>query len=150
MKKNLMILAALLTLAFDRDTLAIDITNVEVIPVQPSSTNSITFSISGISGSSPTSVVYDLFSQNGVSLQLDLYLNRGFLPAVSSWDYSKQIQPLVPAIYNLEIRAFNNDSGILEDTYNLGFTVVPEPATIALLSLGMPFLRVFSARRQKI
>ncbi len=149
MKKILMIFAVLLIFVCQVSANSVGLNNVSIIPGQPSNTDSITFSISGITSSTFNEVAYDLFSQNGTALQLDLYVDMGFFAVIDNWNYSKQILPLAPATYNLEVRAFDNYYDTLEDTYNLNFTVVPEPATIALLGLSLPFLRILSARRRE-
>ena len=143
--KILMVFAVLLVFAFQA-LAGIGIDSVTVIPSQPSDIDLITFNIAGGASYSPSWVTYDLFSQNGTSLQLDLYVNYGFFTSPSTWDYSKQIQPLVPATYSLEVRAFDNQVGspfygTLRDTYNIDFTVTPEPATICLLGLGVLLVR---------
>jgi len=131
-----MVFIILLGLVFHNNALALNITNVDVIPSQPLNTDLITFSISGWAGNKPSWVDHDLFSQTGTSLRLDLYVAMGTMTADSTWTYSKEIQPLPIGTYSLEVRAFDNYYDTLEDTYNGGFTVVPEPATVLLLGLG--------------
>ncbi len=115
---------------------SVGIDSVNIIPNQPIETDIITFDISGWAATSPSWVEYDLFSQNGTSLQLDLYIDRGVHYSFSNWTYSKQISPLLPEIYNLQVRAFDYYDSTLQDTYNVDFTVVPEPSTIVLLGIG--------------
>jgi len=122
--------------------------SVNVIPGQPLDTDLITFNISGQASGSPSEVEYDVFSQNGTSLQLDLYVNIGVFAAISDWDHSKQIQPLAANDYTLEVRAFDYQLDTLQDTYTVDFTVTPEPATLVLLTLGLPLLRAFSRRKR--
>lgn len=140
-KKILMIFAVLLVLVCQTAVNAAGIMNVTVVPSQPLNTDLITFNISGIASSSPSSVAYDLFSQNGTLLRLDLYINEGVHDSISYWNYSKQIQPLSVNNYNLEVRAFDNYDGSLDDTYNADFTITPEPSTIALLCFALPIFR---------
>jgi hypothetical protein len=124
------------------------INSVDVIPGQPLNTDLITFSISGWAGNKPSWVDHELFSQTGASLHLDLYVAMGTLTADSTWTYSKDIQPLPIGTYGLEVRAFDNYYDTLEDTYNVGFTVVPEPASAAMLALGAIFLASRRKRRE--
>ena len=121
--------------------------NVDVIPGQPLVTDIITFDISGQASSSPSEVEYDQFAQNGTSLQLDLYVNRGIYTAISDWTYSKDISPLSAGTYTLEVRAFDNYYDTLEDTYTVDFTVTPEPTTVVLFGLGLLIVRPFSGRK---
>lgn len=148
MKKKILMISTVLLL-FAGQTLAgsVGILSVGVTPVQPSNTDLITFNIFGWASESSSWVDHDAFAQNGTSLQLDLYVDMGIGRTVSEWTHSKQIQPLLPATYNLEVRAFENDSGTLWDTYNMDFTVTPEPSTIALFSFGLPFFRGFLKRK---
>jgi hypothetical protein len=78
---------------------------------------------------------------------LDLYITKGVLAMPSEWTYSKEIQPLLPATYSLEVRAFDYELGILGDTHTVDFTVVPEPATLTLLGLGVPIFRAFIRKK---
>ena len=112
------------------NALSVGIDSVNVIPSQPTESDSIIFDVNGWAGQYPSWVEYDLFSQDGSSLQLDLYINASGFRAISEWTYSKQISALPADIYTLEVNAYNyyaNNS--LDDTYILEFTVVPEPAS---------------------
>jgi hypothetical protein len=120
---------------------SLQIDSVDVIPNQPLDTDIITFNISGWAATSPSGVESDLFSQNGTSLQLDLYIERGIQYSLSNWTYSKQISPLPSDVYNLQVRAFDFIDGTLQDTYNVDFTVVPEPATFVLFLVGAGIIR---------
>jgi len=151
-KKILMIFAVLLIFVCQVSAKTFDILNVDVVPSQPLDTDLITFNISGWAAHAPSFVDYEVYSPNGTSLRLDLYLDVWGLDAESNWTYSKQIQPLVQGIYSLEVNAFDNWTGnpwygTLQDTYTVNFTVVPEPATIALFSLGLPFSAFFAKRK---
>ena len=152
--KILMIFAILLVFVCQASAVPyVDILSINVIPSQPLNTDLITFSISGWAAGTPSWVDYDLFSQNGTSLQLDLYVNQGAGRYESYWNYSKQIQPLSPGIYNLEVKAFDNSfifgsPGTLQDTYNANFTVVPEPASAVMLGIGAVLLASRRKRRE--
>ena len=144
-----MIFAVLLGLVFHSNVLAISITGVAVIPSQPLDTDLITFSISGVAGHSPSEVDHDVFTPNGASLHLDLYVDTGFGTTTSYWDYSKQIQPLAPGTYSLEVRAFDNYYNTLADTYEtVYFTVTPEPASAVMLGIGAVLLASRRKRRE--
>ncbi len=147
-KKILMIFAILLVFACQASA-TIGILSVDVVPSQPLDTDLITFNIFGGAAQGDSRVDYDVFSQNGTSLQLDLYVDMGIGDMVDYWDFSKEIQPLAPGTYDLEVRAFWYGPNTLEYTYTVDFTVVPvpEPCTIILLGFGLPLLRTFSKRK---
>ncbi|MDH4241531.1 MAG: hypothetical protein OEW48_18380 [Phycisphaerae bacterium] len=150
MKRKIVKIIALTILIFSTSTAtAIWIDSVDVIPEQPLEIDIITFDIFGTAGFSPSEVEHDEFYQNGTSLRLDLYFNIAVLPAFSDWTYSKQIQPLPPETYTLQIRTFDNDYGTLWDTYTVDFTVVPEPVTFVLFFLGLLIVRPLSRRKKQ-
>ena len=138
MKKIAKVLALTIIMCFSTSAVAKTtwLNNVDVIPVQPLVTDIITFDISGQASCGGSYVEYDQFTKNGTSLQLDLYVNMGINFIVSDWDHSKQIQPLAANDYTLEVRAFDYQLGTLQDTYNVDFTVTPEPTTFVLFGLG--------------
>jgi hypothetical protein len=118
------------------------ITSINIIPNQPSNTDLITLNISGLEYFFKSSVENAQFLQNGNYLQLDLYVNEPtILPAGSFWEYSEELQPLVPATYTLQVREFYSGDETLVDTRITSFTVVPEPATLFLLGIGGLSLR---------
>ena len=141
------ILTLIIIVCFSNSATAIWIDSVDVIPEQPLEIDIITFNIFGTASGRPSQVAYDEFSQDGTSLQLDLYVDVGMLPAFSDWTYSKQIQPLPPTTYSLTVSAFGNYSGTLQDTYTVDFSVVPEPCSLIFLGVGLPLLRFFSKRK---
>lgn len=123
--------------------------SVDIIPLQPTETDIITFDISGWAYQKPSWVEYDDYSQDGLSLQLDLYVDTGTSDAFSEWTYSKQISALPANTYTLELNAIDYDGSVLRDTYLFEFTVVPEPASIAFLGLGFYILRRAPSRLKR-
>ena len=119
------------------------IDSVDVVPSQPLDTDSITFDIFGWATRSGSWIDHEQFSQNGTSLQLDLYIDTGEGMDISNWTYSKLIQPLPPATYSLEVRAFDYWYGTLDDTHTVDFTVTPEPGTLTIFGFALPFFRAF-------
>lgn len=113
------------------------IESVDIIPSLPTEIDEITFNISGWSPTSPSYVEYDQFFEDGSSLQLDLYVNRGFLTATSEWTYSKQISTLPANTYTLELNEYDYYDNSLDHTYIFEFTVVPEPTTLVFFSIGL-------------
>ncbi len=145
--KIFIIFAVLLIFVCQASATSVWISNVDVIPSQPFDTDLVTFSVSGMAANWSSNVEYEQFLQDGTSLQLDLYVNMGIVPTISSWTHSTEIQPLVPATYNLEVRALDYRFGTLQDTRTIDFTVVPEPGTLAILGFGLPFFRAFLRRK---
>ncbi len=129
---------------------ALGINTINITPSQPRSTDLIMFSISGWAAHTSSGVDHDVFTPNGTALTLDLYVDMGNLGAGSTWYFDKQIQPLAVGTYSLEVRpfwVFSPELNIPQEPYNTSFTVTPEPCTLALLGLGLPFLQAFSKRR---
>ena len=127
---------------------SVGIVTVDIFPQEPLETDIITFDIAGQASRISGHVEYDQFAQDGTSLQLDLYVDMGDIMVISDWTYSKDISPLSAETYTLKVQAFDYQLGTLQDTYTVDFTVVPEPATIFMLSVGA--LAIFRKNRSKI
>ena len=141
MKRKIVIVLTLAIIIYFSTSAAattVGIVAVDMSPQEPSETDIITFDIVGQASSWPSEVGYDEFTQNGMSLQLDLYVDVGTIAMISDWTYEKQIGTLSAGTYSLEVRAFDNYDDTLQYTYPdpVYFTVVPEPATMVLLGLG--------------
>ncbi len=154
MNTKILIIFFAILLIFAGHALAgsVTITGVSVVPNQPLNTDLITFNISGMANQTSSWVDHDVFSQNGTSLQLDVYVDMGDLGSGSYWGYPKQIQPLTLGTYSLEIRAFDGKLGspfynTVQDIENTNFTVTPEPCAFALLGLGLTFLRPLAKKK---
>ncbi len=151
MNKKILVIFAVLLLIACQASATVGILSVDVVPSQPLDTDLITFNIFGVATHDSSWVDQDVFSQNGTSLQLDLYVDMGIGDMVDYWDFSKEIQPLAPGTYDLEVRAYDDCEGspfygTLQDTYTVNFTVVPEPASLFLLGLGIMLARKNLAR----
>jgi hypothetical protein len=127
----------------------VGINSVDIVPIQPTETDAISFDIYGWASQYPSWVDHNDFSQNGSSLQLDLYINTGDYYAFSEWSYSKPISSLPANTYTLEVNSFDYDDGSLDDTYIVEFTVVPEPMSLVFLGVGAYILRFVSKRNDK-
>jgi hypothetical protein len=147
-KKILVILGVLVVFAGQTPAGSVWINNVDIIPIQPSDIDSITFNITGGAATATSHIEYDQFLQNGTSLQLDLYVKAGMVTVPSNWAYSRQLQPLPPATYTLELRAFDYWTGTFQDTYATEFVVTPEPTTLAILGFALPLFRIFVKRKR--
>jgi hypothetical protein len=143
------IITLIIIVCLSNSASAIWIDSVDVIPEQPLEIDIITFDIAGRAGATPSWVEYEQFTQNGASLQLDLYVDTGPFQAISNWSYSKQIGTLNANTYRLEVNAIPCGYTIPADTYIVDFTVVPEPATFVLCGLGLLIIRQISRRKRQ-
>ena len=146
-KKKAISFIIVLLLVSQASATTVWIDNVVVIPEEPLDIEIITFDIAGRASSGGSHVEYDQFTQNGTSLQLDLYVDMGDTAVISDWTYSKDISPLSAETYTLKVQAFDYQLGTLQDTYTVDFTVVPEPATFVLFGLGLLIVRPLSRRK---
>lgn len=127
--------------------LEVIIDSVNVQPELPGISDIVNIEIDGTANYTPSWVDHYDYSQVLTSLDLDLYVDAGYFTAFSNWSHSQQIGTLAPGDYVLTVRAFNNDEGILRDTYVTQFTVVPEPTTLVLFGLGGLFAKNFINRK---
>lgn len=114
----------------------ITIEDVHITPEEPLPYDIITIDASGWVGYTGPQVDYTEFLMIDESLQLDMFFLVGDLPAVTPWSYSEDIPSLDAGSYTLTVRAFEPPYGEPGNTYITSFTVVSEPATIALLAIG--------------
>jgi len=120
------------------------ITDVSIVPSLPTSLDVISIDISGVEGTGPVFVTDTDFSQDGTSLELDIFLDVGFLMVVTPWSNTENIGTLPIGFYDLTVRTW--EESIETDTYSISFEVVPEPTTVVLFGLGGLFTRNFITR----
>ncbi len=147
MNNKILMIFAVLLIFVCQAPLNGSITNVSVSPPTPTLIDPITLSISGVEPYGAVEITNTDFSINGYVLQLDITLNVGHFSVVTPWSHSEPIGALPSGFYDLTVKTIQQD--VVTDVYSTSFEVVPEPSTIALLGLGLPFLRVFSARRRE-
>ena len=147
-KQTIRIMAAVLVfVAFVciTDSAKAVITDVNILPEVPAVEDIITIVVSGIEGSLPVSIDDSIFQIVGTSLELDLFVTTGPFYAITTWSHSEIIGALPANSYNLTVREherFMADPYFLTDTYPTSFTVIPEPTSILLLSMGVLWIRV--------
>jgi hypothetical protein len=89
------------------------------------------------------------FTASGSDLTVDIYFNvpDTVIWIITSWDHSKQIGTLSAGDYDLTVNTYSIESSgtVLDDTFEMSFTVIPEPLTVALLGMGC-----LSARKEQL
>ena len=151
MKREIIIIIAAMVLANSASgsPIQIHIENVEITPPEPTILDIINIDVLGSASGSGSQVEYSEFSQDGTSLQLDLFVDVGDLTVPSTWTHLEQLGPFDAESYSLTVRACEYHDGTYKDTYPaVEFTVVPEPTTIALLGLGLLIVRPLSRRKE--
>jgi hypothetical protein len=126
------------------------ITSVQIIPAEPTLTDSISILVNGIEGSSPVQIMNTQFSVNGNSLALDIYLDLGFAFVLTPWSHTEVIGTLPTGDYNLTVRRLLPSyypPDTIVSSYSTSFEVVPEPCTVVFLGFGLPLLKAFSKRK---
>jgi hypothetical protein len=122
------------------------ITRVSISPDEPTLIDPITILVSGTEGS-PAQITNTDFLVNDNSLLLDIYLDLGIIPVVTSWTHSEPIGTLPGGVYNLTVQTLFPLLPPLNDNYSMSFEVVPEPGTLGFLAAGLLVFRVFLKRK---
>jgi len=121
------------------DSAEATITDVHIVPEEPTINDVITIVTSGLEGSGPVFINDSVFLADETVLQLNIFLDLGPYTVVTPWSHSEDIGPLPTGFYELTVRTFEDLQ--VADTYNMTFEVVPEPASIMLLCLGVLCIR---------
>ena len=146
MKRKIAIIIAAMVLANSASgsPIQIHIENVDITPPEPTILDIINIDVLGSASGSGSQVEYSEFTQDGTSLQLDLFVDVGDLLVISDWTYLEQLGPFDAESYSLTVRAFEYQDGTFKDAYPaVEFTVVPEPTTLVLFGLGGLFMKNF-------
>lgn len=134
MKPRIGALLVVLVCASQSSSASAGITDVHIFPAEPTVSDAISIITGGIESQGPVEVGSTEFSVEDYSLQLDLYLNVGFLHMVTSWSYPYDIGPLSVGQYDLTVRTFEMSE--ITDIFSTEFEVVPEPMALLVLALG--------------
>jgi hypothetical protein len=116
------------------------ITDVHILPEEPTIYDVITIVTSGVEGSGAVLIDSSNFDRVGTSLQLDIFLDVGVFQVITPWSHSEDIGTLPVGLYELTVQTL--EQGVVTDTYSTSFEVVPEPTTILLLGLGVIGIRI--------
>lgn len=145
MKKTvkLLLIITVVTICFTNPIYAVvSIFDVQIMPEQPLQNEVIEIKTLGMFSHVGPKFDESIFTPNGYNLQLSLFFTDDFGPTIpEQWSHIEDIGVLMPGNYSLIVNAYwrpsPEGSYILEDTYPADFTVVPEPASILLFTLGM-------------
>ncbi len=140
MKKTLFTIFVLGVFTFMCALSQASITDVDILPEEPTEIDPITIFVSGEENYS-VSVTDSILTINETLLELDIYLHLGFLPAVTPWSQIENIGVLSLGTYDLTVNTFVDSDPMYNDTFSTSFEVVPEPTTILFLALGMFMVR---------
>ena len=128
------------------------ITDVNIVPTIPAISDSISIMAYGVEGSGGVEINDTVFTIDGYSLQLDMYLNVGICQVATPWSYTEDIGILAAGSYELIVNRYlpSYFPPPIIHSYTTDFTVVPEPGTLAIFGFGLPLLRAFSRRKNKL
>lgn len=129
----------------------IPIFNVEVSPLPPSIGEDILIYVDGEAGRPPLSYSSQVNINTDI-IVLDIYFNVfAASTVITPWDHVENIGPLDSGVYNLTVNTYNNPGGIgeLVDSSQTDFTVIPEPASGLLLTLGSGGILFYRRARQR-
>lgn len=134
----LAVIVAILGLSIVSPSIA-TITDVSVLPTQPTETDTISINVMGLEGSGGVQISDSVLTVNGDQISLDLSLELGWLTVMTDWSHLETIGTLPSGIYELTVTTIDNYN--VMDSCLTSFEVIPEPCTLALLGLGGLVLR---------
>lgn len=124
------------------DSVKATITDVSILPEEPTIIDPLTIAVSGVEDAGPISITGSNFLMEDSSLELDIFISMDFFFETTPWSHSEIIGTLPADYYNLTVNAHYSGPYTGTDTYLTSFTVVPEPATALLLAIGMVQIRL--------
>ena len=122
------------------------ITDVVISPEVPTDLDPITISTFGVETSGSVFINDSVFQIEDTILSLDLFITVGHLTVITPWSYLDDIGFLPSGTYNLTVSTFDEFDPTFNDTFSTTFKVVPEPASLLIMAVGMVTIQ----RRKRI
>jgi len=124
----------------------VSIYDVQIIPEHPMQNDVIEIKVLGMFSHIGPSLDESIYTPFNKQLQLDLFFTDHAGPTIPEpWTHVEEIGTLVLGNYDLTVEAYCRSSPefdyVLKDTIYSDFTVVPEPTSILILTLGALFIR---------
>lgn len=149
MKTRLLLLFGI-GLAMSTMTAQAVITDVSILPEEPTAIDPITIITSGVEGSGGVVITNSNFLIDGTSLELDIFLDVGVFTVITPWSHPEDIGTLLMGTYDLTVNTIVELQPVLNDTYFISFEVVPEPTTAFLFGSGVVFILRKKHKQKKL
>jgi hypothetical protein len=114
--------------------------DVLIQPANPTFSDDISVLVFGEESGS-MGIVDSILTMEDMSIELDIYIELGFSPVVTPWTHSENIGMLSIGTYDIMVNMLVDTRPDLNDTFTTSFEVVPEPATVLLVSTGVLYIR---------
>jgi len=150
MRTKKLLLMICVCLAMGTMTAQAVITDVSVLPENPTDIDLISILVTGEEGSGGVTITDAIFTLDDDLLTLDISLDIGNILIVTPWDYTYDIGLLPEGIYDLTVNSLVPVDPTLNDTFMTAFEVVPEPATAFLFGSGVVFVLIKKHERKKL
>ena len=126
------------------DSVKATITDVSILPEEPTIIDLITIATFGIEGSGPVTINDSDFSASDTTLELDIFITVGHFAVITPWLHSEDIGFLPVGTYDLTVSTFDKFDPTFNDTFSTTFEVIPEPTSILLFATGMMGIRLLN------